>query len=115
MDDKILSYLDKVGEKISGVAEKGFDVYIHGVFVTSLIYSIIGVVLVILTIAAMYIALRLNNSEEKNDFKENLQIPIFIISPMTIVVGFAFIIANIVGVFAPDYIALKQIVEGVIK
>ncbi|PTF70251.1 hypothetical protein [Staphylococcus chromogenes] len=115
MDDKILSYLDKVGEKISGVAEKGFDVYIHGVFVTSLIYSIIGVVLVILGIAGMHIALRLNNGEENNDFKEMFQIATFIISPMIIIVGFVFVIANIVGVFAPDYIALKQIVEGVIK
>ncbi|MCO4332643.1 hypothetical protein [Staphylococcus hyicus] len=115
MDDKILSYLDKVGEKISGVAEKGFDVYIHGVFVTSLIYSIIGVVLIILAIVAMYITARLNNTEKYNEFKEMFEISVFIIGPFGIVVGFVFVVANIVGVFAPDYVALKQIVEGVIK
>lgn len=115
MDDKILSYLDKVGEKISGVAEKGFDVYIHGVFVTSLIYSIIGVVLLILAIAAMFITARLNNTEKYHEFKEMFEISVFIIGPFGIVVGFVFVAANIVGVFAPDYIALKQIVEGVIK
>lgn len=115
MDDKILSYLDKVGEKISGVAEKGFDVYIHGVFVTSLTYSIIGIVLIILAIAAMYITARLNNSEEYNEFKEMFKIFVFIIGLFGIVVGFVFVLANIVGVFAPDYVALKQIVEGVIK
>ena len=42
MDKQILEYLDKVGEKIGGVAEQGFDVYVHGVFVESLINSIIG-------------------------------------------------------------------------
>ena len=42
MDKQILEYLDKVERKIGGVAEQGFDVYVHGVFVESLINSIIG-------------------------------------------------------------------------
>lgn len=51
MDKQILEYLDKVGEKIGGVAEQGFDVYVHGVFVESLINSIIGFLMIIVPIA----------------------------------------------------------------
>lgn len=117
MDKQILQYLDKVGEKIGGVAKEGFDVYIHGVFVESLIMSIIGWLLIIVPISLTVIGhKKIKPNNDVLGFEENTIIALLftgILFVVLILIGIFMVIFNAVGVFAPDYVAIKNIVESV--
>lgn len=115
MDKQILEYLDKVGEKIGGVAEQGFDVYVHGVFVESLINSIIGFLMIIVPIAIVALIYK-HGKKYGVDMDDELFILIIfgsLLGIVLIIAGVITLICSVTGVFAPDYVAIKNIVEGV--
>lgn len=143
MDKEILNYLDKVGQYLQGAGEKGFETYVHGVFVQSLIYSIVGAILLSVAIALIVIGWKFINKEiyvtvpEKEEFsffgenkkkiiperevrdgdaEETYQCIAFVMGFVSIIsaaFGICLLIANITGVFAPDYVAIKEIVENI--
>lgn len=141
MDKDILNYLDQVGQYIQGASEKGFETYVHGVFISSLIYSIIGVVLLIIATILCLISWKLYKKEvyytvpEREDyiyFGETKTIPehqerdgkaeernshvaltLIGISLFLIISGTFFVISSITGIFAPDYVAIKEIVNSI--
>lgn len=108
MDKDILNYLDKVGQYIQGASEKGFETYVHGVFVESIIKSLIGLVLII---ASIYLIKLLIIHWEKISDK-NFE-PIVIFPLMFLVIGGILLSFGLVGIFAPDYVAIKEIVKGI--
>lgn len=115
MDKQILEYLDKVGEKIGGVAEQGFDVYVHGVFVESLINSIIGFLMIIVPIAIVALIYK-HEKKYGVDMDDELFILIIfgsLLGIALIITGVVTLICSVTGVFAPDYVAIKNIVENV--
>lgn len=143
MDKEILNYLDKVGQYLQGAGEKGFETYVHGVFVQSLIYTIVGALLVCLATTLIVVSWKLFKKEvyitvpEREEFSffgENKKkiIPehqkrdddaeernLYIAGTMGIVsiiltfFGIVFVVANITGVFAPDYVAIKEIAGSI--
>lgn len=143
MDKEILNYLDKVGKYLQGAGEKGFETYVHGVFVQSLIYTILGVLLLCLTTTLIVVSWKLfikkvyvtvPESEEFSFFGENKKkiIPehkkrdyvaeernayiaglIGIVSILLTFFGIGCVVVNITGVFAPDYVAIKEIAENI--
>lgn len=143
MDKEILNYLDKVGQYLQGAGEKGFETYVHGVFVQSLIYTIVGALLLCLATTLIIVGWKLFKKEvyitvpereEFSFFRENKKkiIPehqkrdddaeernlyiagiMGIVSIFLVMFGIAFVIANITGVFAPDYVAIKEIAENI--
>lgn len=119
MDKQILQYLDKVGEKIGGVAEQGFDVYVHGVFVESITMSIIGLLLIILpTFITVIGCKKIKPNDEIIGFEESTIMALLftgILFVVLILIGIFMVVFNVVGVFAPDYVAIKNIVEGIKK
>lgn len=141
MDKDILNYLDQVGKYIQGASEKGFETYVHGVFVSSLIYSIIGVVLLIIATILCVISWKLykkevyytvpereayryfgetktipehqerdGKAEERNSY---VALTLIGIALFLIISGTLFVISSITGIFAPDYVAIKEIVNGI--
>ncbi|MGY0683197.1 hypothetical protein ACW7DJ_00800 [Mammaliicoccus sciuri] len=141
MDKDILNYLDQVGQYIQGASEKKFETYVHGVFVSSLIYTIIGVVLLIIATILCVISWKLykkevyytvpereayryfgetetipehqerdTEAEEKNLY---VSLTIIVVSLLLVISGTSFLISNIIGIFAPDYVAIKEIVNGI--
>lgn len=54
MDKDILNYLDKVGQHLQGASEKGFEVYVNGVFVKSLLMTLIGLIIISVIAIASY-------------------------------------------------------------
>ncbi|MGE6949164.1 MULTISPECIES: hypothetical protein [Staphylococcus] len=117
MDKQILEYLDKVGEKIGGVAKEGFDVYVHGVFVESLIMSIIGLLFIIVPISVIVISYKkIKLTEDVINSEGDISIAMIFVGVLfilSIVIGLMTLSSYITGVFAPDYVAIKDIVEGV--
>lgn len=143
MDKEILSYLDKVGKYLQGAGEKGFETYVHGVFVQSLIYFIVGVVLLCIAASLIVIGWKLFKKEvyytvpereefalfaenkkrivpehqkrdvEAEDIYSQIALGMGIISIILAFFGIVFVIANIGGVFAPDYVAIKEIAENI--
>ncbi|QKQ06011.1 hypothetical protein HSZ49_09295 [Staphylococcus saprophyticus] len=143
MDKEILNYLDKVGKYLQGAGEKGFETYVHGVFVQSLIYTIVGALLLCLATTLIIVGWKLFTKkvyvtvperEEFSPFAENKRriIPehqkrddeaeeinlyiagiMGIVSTFLVMFGIAFVVANITGVFAPDYVAIKEIAENI--
>ncbi|WP_312684245.1 hypothetical protein [Mammaliicoccus sciuri] len=141
MDKDILNYLDQVGQYIQGASEKGFETYVHGVFVSSVIYSIVGVVLLIIATILCVISWKLYKKEvyytvpEREAYRyfgETKTIPehqerdseaeeinlyvsliIIVVSLLLFISGTFFVISSITGIFAPDYVAIKEIVKGI--
>lgn len=54
MDKDILKYLDKVGQYVQGASEKGFEVYVHGVFVNSISMTLIGLIIISAIVITCY-------------------------------------------------------------
>ncbi|MDW8544410.1 hypothetical protein SD311_005130 [Staphylococcus sp. KG4-3] len=106
MDKDIMNYLDKVGQYLQGAGEKGFEVYVHGTYVSLLMFTILG-----LTIIAISIFLIWKSSKRVEDY--DLCGLIIGISSLMILTGCLLIAFNIVGVFAPDYVAIKDIAENI--
>lgn len=106
MDKDILNYLDKVGQYIQGASEKGFEVYVHGVFVESLIYLILGFITVVISIVT--ITMLFKKMDDKDDAA------FWSITPSLLaILGVVLIVFKTTGVFAPDYVAIKQIIDGI--
>lgn len=106
MDKDILKYLDKVGQYVQGTSEKGFEVYVHGVFIESVTYTVIGLIMIIL--AAITIKIIFKKVDYTNDAYWYSTLP-----ALVAFIGFMFIVISATGIFAPDYVAIKQIIDGI--
>lgn len=108
MDREILNYLDKVGKYLQGAGEKGFETYVHGVFVNSLVQTISGILLVTVSIYLVRLAIKYWNIIVASDME------IYTIAiPVILTIGVVTIGTNVTGVFAPDYMAIKEIVDKI--
>ena len=106
MDKDILNYLDKVGQYVQGASEKGFEVYVHGVFVESLIYSILGFIMIVISIITITMVFK------KLEYKDDISFYSIILG-LFIIIGVIIIFSKATGIFAPDYVAIKQIIDGI--
>lgn len=108
MDKEILNYLDKVGQYLQGAGEKGFETYVHGVFVSSLIGTIFGLILIVASIFLTKIAIKHWSFIVYRDME------VFAFSiPVLFIIGVVMLATSVVGVFAPDYVAIKEIAENI--
>ncbi|MCD8896575.1 hypothetical protein [Mammaliicoccus sciuri] len=106
MDKDILNYLDQVGQYIQGASEKGFETYVHGVFVESLIYSILGFIMVVISIIAITLIFKKMNYTDDALFWS-------IMPSLLGIFGVVLITFKVTGVIAPDYVVIKEIVKGI--
>lgn len=126
MDKDILKYLDKVGQYVQGASEKGFEVYAHGVFVESITGTVFGLVLTIISLLSVYLIQRgvwigKKYFNKKSVFVEGYanqytSTPAFIGTiafGILSLIGIIMIACSLTGIFAPDYVAIKQIIDGI--
>lgn len=106
MDKEILNYLDKVGQYLQGAGAKGFEVYVHGTYISSLMFLILGLTIIVFSIISIWISLKRIEDYDVCGL-------IVGISSIMILTGCLLIVFNIVGVFAPDYVAIKEIINNV--
>lgn len=118
MDKDILNYLDKVGRYVQGASEKGFEVYVHGVFVNSIFMTLIGLIIISAIVITCYKLIK--KYFETDEYKSMDLDDLFFVSILPLllvivilVIGFILVIDNITGIFAPDYVAIKQIIDGI--
>jgi len=118
MDEDILNYLDKVGQYVQGASEKGFEVYVHGVFVKSILMTLIGLIIISVIAIASYKVIKKyfeTDEYERINIDDLIMIsiiPLFLVSAI-FVTAFIIVTTNITGIFAPDYVAIKQIIDGI--
>ncbi|MGL4008188.1 hypothetical protein [Staphylococcus nepalensis] len=114
MDKEILNYLDNVGQYLQGAGEKGFETYVHGVWVSSLIYGSLGLLLLIIGIVFFITFANKKILKENEEFidreKRAFGIGLLIIFGL---LGTVIIMYNSIGIFAPDYVAIKEISESI--
>ncbi|WP_239774605.1 hypothetical protein [Mammaliicoccus sp. N-M50] len=124
MDKDILNYLDKVGQYIQGASEKGFEIYVHGVFVESIALGISGLLVAIISLSILFwLQYGYWTSKKKglsngfrSDFFNAISTPTVIgtvVFGVLSVAGIVVMCDNITGIFAPDYVAIKEIVKGI--
>ena len=125
MDKDILKYLDKVGQYVQGTSEKGFEVYVHGVFVESITGTVFGLVLTIISLLAVCLIQRGvwigKNFNKKSVFVEEydtqyMSTPAFIgtiVFGILSLIGIIMMACSLTGIFAPEYVAIKQIINGI--
>lgn len=124
MDKDILNYLDKVGQYVQGASEKGFEVYAHGVFVESIVIGISGLLVTIISLSILFWLQYGYWLSKKNDMSNGFRNRFFneiststvvgtVIFAVLSVLGIIVMCSNITGIFAPDYVAIKQIINGI--
>ncbi|MCR1798371.1 hypothetical protein NSA29_12620 [Staphylococcus warneri] len=124
MDKQILNYLDKIGEKLSGVTAKGFEVYVHGVFVKSLvcsIFSLMGIIVCVTTFILIIKSTKRAKINKEDGFFYNKRYDVATDSSSMLIIfsgiGAVFLsillINSVIGIFAPDYVALKDIIKTI--
>ncbi|MBU6112528.1 hypothetical protein [Mammaliicoccus lentus] len=124
MDKDILKYLDKVGQYVQGASEKGFEVYVHGVFVESIVIGISGLLVTIISLSILFWLQYGYWVSKKNDMSNGFRNRFFneiststvvgtVIFAVLSVLGIIVMCSNITGIFAPDYVAIKQIIDGI--
>lgn len=124
MDKDILNYLDKVGQQLQGASVKGFETYVHGVFVKSLMYGISSIIVITICIIIWKLGMNYNPHQKRKE-KESRGEDVyssdyngvkfaFIFFPIIgMVIAFGVLISSVIGIFAPDYVAIKEIVRGI--
>lgn len=120
MDKEILNYLDKVGQYLQGAGEKGFETYVHGVWVSSLVNTLIGVLLLAL-IPIVYILAdrsitkveKVKSSLDDEGIDTGICLIAWIIMGGLFLVGILNITFNFTGILTPDYVAIKEIAKSI--
>lgn len=124
MDKQVVEYLDKIGCSLQDYGKTGFETYTNGVFVESLIMTGIGLLLILIAILITIQSYKdikygyINNvttlfyNPKDNECVDDVFV-VMGVCVITFIFGSLFLISNITGVFAPDYVALKEIIEGI--
>lgn len=140
MDKEVLKRYDELAEGFKQISSRGWETYVHGVWVSSLIYFIVGIILICFALTLITMSWKLFKKEvyytvpereafsyifkEKNriipehqerdgdreHIYRSIAVGMLVLSLIFIIVGIAFILANIIGIFTPDYVAIKEMV-----
>ncbi|UXS61006.1 hypothetical protein [Staphylococcus ureilyticus] len=113
MDKEVLNYLDKAGQYLQGAGEKGFKTYVHGVWVESLIFISLGLLIAFIGVGVFLFFFKhskvVNEDETYRD--EDFITAGLVCLGVFVLMGLPFVILNITGVFAPDYVAIKEMLR----
>jgi len=121
MDDKMIS---EAGKYLKDISSQGFETYVQGVWASSIVYTLIGLIcLALIPFVYKFADRSIDKVEEKSFLKDS---DVYLLDPGTAIVGIGWVIIailvcsglllvgfNIIGVFAPDYIAIKEIIRNI--
>ena len=112
--EKVLSILREVGSIALEGGKVGFSYIVHGIFVISLTWSIIAIVMLAFSMWGLitnYITLMKASKNQRPSRDAN--VVMFIISLIVAVIAIFLLASNIPGVFAPEYYAVLDILSYV--
>lgn len=113
MDKELVS---EAGNYLKDVSSQGFEYYVQGIWVTSIMWIIVGAVLFILGIASIPLFKKVRKSEiEEDEYSESgaktLLLGTLII--MLVIFGFITVLYNLSGVVAPEYTAIQRLISAI--
>lgn len=113
MDKELVS---EAGHYLKDVSSQGFEYYVQGVWVTSIMWLIVGAVLFILGIASIPLFKKVRKSEiEEEDYGE-LGAKTILLSTLIVILvisGFITVLSNLSGVVAPEYTAIQRLISAI--
>lgn len=121
MDDKMIS---EVGKYLKDISSQGFETYVQGVWASSIVYTLIGLIcLAIIPFIYKFADRSIDKLEEKSSSNDSdvyvldSSTTIAIIGWLTIALlvcaGLLLVGFNIIGIFAPEYVAIKELIRGI--
>lgn len=113
MDKELVS---EAGHYLKDVSSQGFEYYVQGVWVTSIVWIIVGAVLFILGIASIPLFKKASKSDREEDEYGEAGIKTIIIGTLIIVFiigGFITVLSNLSGVVAPEYTAIQRLISAI--
>lgn len=119
MDDKMIS---EVGKYLKDISSQGFEIYVQGVWASSIVYTLIGLICLALIPFVFKYANRTIDKlgdEGSLDYLDK-QIADSIMSFLGLLiiasllcVGLLLIGTNIIGIFSPEYVAIKELISNI--
>lgn len=120
MDKNTLNHLENLENKLSGVAEKGFDIYTHGIFVQYLTYFILScIVFLLFTTLIVFIYTKIYKAKKHNiatsfyNFYGNEKSDkagfYLTISFLIVAASIGGIVFSLQGVLSPEYLAIREL------
>ncbi|MDT4011520.1 hypothetical protein [Staphylococcus simulans] len=143
MDKEVLKRYDELAEGFKQISSHGWETYVHGVWVSSLIYSIVGIILICFALTLITMSWKLFRKEvyytvpereafsyifgekkriipehqerdgDREEIYRFIAVGMLVLSLFFIIVGVPFILSNIIGIFTPDYVAIKEIIGDI--
>lgn len=121
MDDKMIS---EAGKYLKDISSQGFEVYVQGVWASSIVYTLIGLLcLALIPFVYKFADRSIDKLEEKSSLKDS---DVYVFDPGTAIAGIGWVIIailicsgillvgfNIIGVFAPEYVAIKELISNI--
>lgn len=121
MDDKMIS---EAGKYLKDISSQGFETYVQGVWASSIVYTLIGLICLIITPFVYKFATRsIDKIEEKSSLNYS---DIYVVDTGTVIfsigwliiatllcVGLLLVGFNIIGIFAPEYVAIKELISNI--
>lgn len=121
MDDKMIS---EAGKYLKDISSQGFETYVQGVWISSIVFTLIGLIcLILIPFVFKYADQTIDKLEEKNSLNDS---DVYLVDPDTAIfvlgwsiiagllcVGLLLIGFNIIGIFAPEYAAIKELISNI--
>lgn len=119
MDDKMIG---EVGKYLKDISSQGFETYVQGVWISSIVYTLIGLIcLILIPFVFKYADQTIDKLEDEGSLddldKQIADSVIFVLGWLIIAsllcVGLLLIGSNIIGIFTPEYAAIKDLISNI--
>lgn len=119
MDNKMIS---EVGKYLKDISSQGFEIYVQGVWASSIVYTLIGLIcLALIPFVFKYANRTIDKLGDEGSLdyldKQIADSVIFVLGWSIIAVlssvGLLLIGTNIIGIFSPEYVAIKELISNI--
>ena len=121
MDDKMIN---EVGKYLKDISSQGFETYVQGIWASSIVFTLIGLICLAIIPFVYKFAdrsidkLGLGDEGSLDDLDKHIADSVIFILGWLIIailacVGLLLIGFNIIGIFAPEYVAIKELISNI--
>lgn len=122
MDDKMIS---EAGKYLKDISSQGFETYVQGVWASSIVYTLIGLIcLIIIPFVYKFADRSIDKVKEKKDTSKYSDIYVidtetsiaiigWLVIATLVCVGLLLVGFNIIGIFSPEYVAIKELISNI--
>lgn len=114
MDDKMIS---EAGKYLKDISSQGLETYVQGIWISSIIYTLIGLICITLIPFVYKYADRSIDKLKDRSYLDDSDTVVFcagwVLITVFACVGLLLIGTNIIGIFAPEYVAIKELISNI--